>query len=281
MATQSIETIEDIMARADMIKTDQNGTEDDRIVNGTTIGSDQWAEKPYSVSVPSVPVTCERIPYIPRPGDPLIDAGTARANVVASVESPNGTEGWAEKHKDKTALQQHMVYWDPDNDGVIWPQDTYKGIRAWGWIIPLSFIAAVIIHVGLSYPTVPGILPDPFFRIWIERTHKNKHGSDSMSYDNEGRFRPQNFEDFFSKYDRGNKGGLDAADLVRAWKGQMLAFDFYGSTAAGLEWLATYLLLWPSDGIVRKEDARRVFDGSIFKDKAIEHQRRRKRMGLE
>lgn len=26
----------------------------------------------------------------------------------------------------------------------------------------------------------------------------------------------------------------------------------------------TYVLLWPDDGVVRKEDARRVLDGSIF-----------------
>jgi hypothetical protein len=25
-----------------------------------------------------------------------------------------------------------------------------------------------------------------------------------------------------------------------------------------------YLMLWPEDGIMRKEDIRRVFDGSIF-----------------
>lgn len=237
-------------------------------------------EKPYAVAIPTVPVTFERVPYVPRPSDPLVDPGSARANVAASVESPNGTEGWAEKHQSKTVVQQHVLYWDPDRDGIIWPSDTYNGVRAWGWNIPLSFLTAFIIHANLSYPTVPGFMPDPFFRIWIDKMHKNKHGSDSMSYDNEGRWRAQNFEDFFSKYDRGNKGGLDVSDLLRALKGQRLAFDFYGWAAASFEWLATYLLLWPDDGIVRKEDARRVFDGSIFKDKAIEYQQRRKRMGL-
>lgn len=249
-------------------------------VNGNT-KENQPAEKPYTVAIPSAPVTSERIPYVPKPEDPLIDAGTARANVAASVQRPNGTEGWAQRHKDKTVLHQHVIYWDPDRDGIIWPQDTYKGIRAWGWSLPLAFIAAYIIHVGLSYSTVPGYLPDPFFRIWIERQHKSKHGSDSMSFDNEGRFRPQNFEDFFSKYDRDNKGGLDASDLFRAWRGQMMFGDLFGASAAGLEWLATYLLLWPDDGIVRKEDARRVFDGSIFQDKADEYQQRRRRMGLK
>lgn len=132
-------------------------------------------------------------------------------------------------------VQQHCSYWDTDNDGIIWPQDTYRGIRAWGWSIPLAAFATFIINFNLSYPTSPTYLPDPFFRIWIARVHKDKHGSDSMSYDNEGRFRPQNFEDFFSKYDRGNKGGLDLWDLSRALKGQRMAFDFFGWSAAFLE----------------------------------------------
>lgn len=169
-------------------------------------------------------------------------------------------------------LQQHVSYWDPDGDGVIWPHDTYRGIRAWGWSILLSLIAAGIIHFGLSYPTCPTFpIPDPFLRISLPRIHKANHGSDSLSYDNEGRFRPQNFEDFFSKYDRDNKGGLDAWDLLRAWKGQWMVFDFFGGTATFLEWLATYLLIWPEDGIIRKEEARRVFDGSIFQYKADQY----------
>ena len=56
-----------------------------------------------------------------------------------------------------------------------------------------------------------------------------------MTYDNEGRFRPQNFEDIFAKYDKGNKGGLDFSDLLDFWKGQRLIFDFFGWGASVLE----------------------------------------------
>ena len=171
-------------------------------------------------------------------------------------------------------VQQHASYWDFDNDGVIWPQDTYRGFRQWGWMIPLALLGTFIINLNLSYPTVSGLLPDPFFRIYIKNLHKDKHGSDSMSYDNEGRFRAQNFEDFFSKYDRGNKGGLDLGDIMRAHKGQRMVFDFFGWSAMALEWLATYLLLWPEDGIMRKEDVRKVFDGSIFQQKADDYARK-------
>lgn len=31
---------------------------------------------------------------------------------------------------------------------------------------------------------------------------------------------------------------------------------------------ATYILLWPEDGKMHKEDVRRVYDGSIFYDMA-------------
>lgn len=37
---------------------------------------------------------------------------------------------------------------------------------------------------------------------------------------------------------------------------------------------ATYLLLWPEDGILRKDDVRRVFDGSIFQKKADDYSRK-------
>lgn len=83
-----------------------------------------------------------------------------------------------------------------------------------------------IINFNLSYPTVPGYIPDPFFRIWLSWMYRNKHGSDSMTYDNEGRFRPQNFEDIFAKYDRDNKGGLSKKDLWEFWNGQKMRFDF-------------------------------------------------------
>lgn len=33
------------------------------------------------------------------------------------------------------------------------------------------------------------------------------------------------------------------------------------------------MLLWPEDGVVRKEDARRVLDGSIFHEKIKQDRR--------
>lgn len=56
-----------------------------------------------------------------------------------------------------------------------------------------------------------------------------------MTYDNEGRFRPQNFEDVFAKYDRDNKGGLTWGDLWHFWRGQAMVLDLFGINATILE----------------------------------------------
>ncbi|KAL8903824.1 MAG: hypothetical protein Q9207_003684 [Kuettlingeria erythrocarpa] len=234
-------------------------------------------KQPYTISIKQQPITVEHEPYVPQPGDELIDAGTARATLAVSKENPNGTveNDYAAKNQHLTVVQQHVTYWDRDNDGVIWPYDTYIGCRDYGWGVILSLIAAAFINIGLSYPTVPGIIPDPFFRIYVDRLYKAKHGSDSMTYDNQGRFRPQQFEDIFAKYDRGNKGGLDAGDVYIFWKEQRMVFDFFGWTACALEWTATYLLIWPEDGIMKKEDVRGIYDGSIFYKRAQETKRKR------
>lgn len=79
------------------------------------------------------------------------------------------------------------------------------------------------------------------------------------------------FEEIFSKFDEGEKGGLSVADLARFHKAQRNAMDFWGMSATALEWTAVYLLLWPEDGILRKEDVRGIFDGSIFQKKADQY----------
>jgi peroxygenase len=40
--------------------------------------------------------------------------------------------------------------------------------------------------------------------------------------------------------------------------------DPIGWGGAAFEWLATWILLWPRDGIIRKDDMRAIYDGSIF-----------------
>jgi len=216
-------------------------------------------------AIPTVSVTVERRPFHQDGEQHLDSPGTARANIAASAEAPEGTKGhdWATRHEQQTVLQQHCDFFDADHDGIIWPMDTFRGFHKLGFGILLSLLAVFIIHSNFSYPTLPTFLPDPFFRIHVRNIHKDKHGSDSGVYDPEGRFIPQKFEDIFSKY-AGGKDNLTIWDVSKLLKGQRCIADPIGWGGAFFEWLATYIILWPEDGKMRKEDIRGIYDGSIF-----------------
>ncbi|KAK1752878.1 putative peroxygenase 3 [Echria macrotheca] len=190
----------------------------------------------------------------------------ARANLAVSTEYPDGNGSYAAPYEDYTVLQQHVLFWDRDRDGEIFPTDTYHGFRELGFSLFFSALSAFIIHFGFSYVTrlQYSYIPDPWFRIYVGGIHKAKHGSDSNTYDIEGRFVPQAFEDMFSKWDDGNKGRLSLSDLCRMVQGNRLAGDPFGWFAAIFEWGTTWLLLAGADGMISKEDVRRVYDGSIF-----------------
>lgn len=125
-------------------------------------------------------------------------------------------------------LQQHITFFDPDGDGIIWPLDTFRGFRALGYSLFISILSLVVIHANFSWPTLPPghLLPDPFCRVHIARIHRDKHGSDSGTYDSEGRFIPQKFEDIFSKY--GDGESLTFRQTIDYLQGQRVVFDFFG-----------------------------------------------------
>ncbi|CCF32576.1 hypothetical protein CH063_04936 [Colletotrichum higginsianum] len=222
--------------------------------------------EPVVTSIPEVPVTVQRKPFLqPELDQKLAHTGTPRANIAATYEKPNGTteRGWAQRHRHQTVLQQHCDFFDADNDGVIYPTDTFWGFRKLGFGIILSLLSVVIIHSNFSYPTLSGYLPDPLFRIYLANIHKDKHGSDTNTYDTEGRFNPQKFEDMFAKY-AGGRDYMTVYDVLAMLKGQRLVADPIGWGGAFFEWTATYLMLWPADGRMTKEDIRGIYDGSIF-----------------
>ncbi|KAK7192079.1 caleosin domain containing protein [Paraphaeosphaeria sporulosa] len=198
-------------------------------------------------SIRPVPITIKRKPFVARPDSNLRNAGTARAYVAATEDKPYGTthRDWTRNHSHQTVLQQHCEFFDTDRDDIIWPQDTFYGFHKLGFGVLLSLFAVIVVHANLSYPTLPSWLPDPFFRVYVANIHKDKHSSDTGTYGNEGRFVPQKFEDIFEKYANGR-------NWTRCWGGALF------------EWLATYLMLWPDDGRMMKEDIRGIYDGSIF-----------------
>ncbi|KAF5356093.1 hypothetical protein D9756_004387 [Leucocoprinus leucothites] len=181
---------------------------------------------------------------------------------VDAVSTAPGT-GFTEGERN-SELQGHVAFFDRDNDGIIWPSDTFIGLREIRFSLFWTIVAVLVIHGGFSYMTWGSWLPDPFFRLKIKRMHRAKHGSDSESYTTTGEFDEKRFNAIFEMYSQPPHNKLSFTEGVRMIHGNMNPFDPFGWTAAVFEWWATYYLLWPEDGYLRKEDVREVYDGSIF-----------------
>ncbi|BCR88384.1 caleosin family protein [Aspergillus chevalieri] len=217
----------------------------------------------FDITVANCPPT-HRVPAIH--ADEYIEKpGIARGNLAASTDNPHGDEEYSRKYRKFTPLQQHVLFWDRDADGQIYPWDTYIGFRELGFNIIFSFLAVLIININFSYPTrlAHSYMPDPWFRVYVDSIHKAKHGSDSGTYDPEGRLVPQSFENMFSKYNKHGDGTLTLSELFTMIKGHRCAADPFGWGAAFFEWGSTWLLI-QRDGKIYKEDVRAVMDGSIF-----------------
>ncbi|KAF7794005.1 hypothetical protein EIP86_005132 [Pleurotus ostreatoroseus] len=219
--------------------------------------------------ISSVPVTMQRRPYTE--WNVVKQPGVARANTAPSESHPEGTtEGdYSSKRTNRTVLQQHCDFFDLNGDGIVTPYETFVGFRLVNWNIIMAFFATILIHIGFSYVTLPPgqIIPDPLFRIYLNNVNAAKHGGDTGTYDAEGRFIPQFFADFFSKFgskmDNGD-WGMTFKQAINGSISQRAVGDPFGLLSAFLEWNATYLTIWPADGVMRMEDVRAVYDGSYF-----------------
>lgn len=92
-----------------------------KLVGETSGVENEPIDKPYYNSISEAPITLERTSYIPGHNEILIDAGTPRATLAASKESPNGTvEGdWAAKHQHQTVrFHRHRFMLETNQTGA-------------------------------------------------------------------------------------------------------------------------------------------------------------------
>ncbi|VAI49136.1 unnamed protein product [Triticum turgidum subsp. durum] len=102
------------------------------------------------------------------------------------------------------------------------------------------------------------------FDIYIANIHKGIHGSDSGSYDAQGRFVPAKFNDIFAKYAKVKPNALNEDELGEMRTANRKEGDFKGWAASKAEWGMLYSLAKDKDGFLQKDTARSVYDGSLF-----------------
>ncbi|CAJ1932628.1 unnamed protein product [Sphenostylis stenocarpa] len=172
---------------------------------------------------------------------------------------------------EENVLQKHAAFFDMNRDGLIYPWETFKGMREIGGGIFLSFGSAIFINVLLSQATRPGKFPSLLFPIEIKNIQLGKHGSDSGVYDTQGRFVPSKFEAIFSKHAHKNPNSLTYDELKEMIKANREPRDLKGRIGSSAEWSALYHLAKDKDGLLQKDTIRAVYDGSLFEQLKNQH----------
>ncbi|KAL5553233.1 hypothetical protein UlMin_040634 [Ulmus minor] len=172
---------------------------------------------------------------------------------------------------DHYVLQKHAAFFDRNHDGLIYPTETFKGMRAIGSGIALSTIAALFVNITLSPKTRPGKFPSLLFPIEIKNIQKAKHGSDTDAYDSEGRFVPEKFEEIFRKHAHTQPDALTSDEVKELLKANREPKDIMGRIGAFVEWKVLFHLAKDKNGLLQKETVRAVYDGSLFERLEKEH----------
>ncbi|XP_044494548.1 probable peroxygenase 5 [Mangifera indica] len=165
---------------------------------------------------------------------------------------------------EQDVLQRHVSFFDRNHDGIIYPSETVEGMKAIG-INPFSAqSSAALIHMAISPKTTESKLPDVKLPIVVKNIAKGKHGSDSGTYDAQGRFVPAKFEEIFSKHAHAHDDSLTSDELMEMLKTNRQPNDFKGRVASFAEWKLLYDLSKDKDGLLHKDTVRAIYDGSLF-----------------
>ncbi|XP_015932055.1 probable peroxygenase 5 [Arachis duranensis] len=171
----------------------------------------------------------------------------------------------------ENVMQKHAAFFDTNHDGVIYPWETYKGLREIGVGILLSIGGTLFINVFLSRITRPGKFPSPLLPIEVKNIQLGKHGSDTGVYDTEGRFVPSTFEKIFIKHAHTHPNALTYDELKEMIKANRQPKDLKGRIGSFVEWHLLYKIGKDKHGLLQKETIRGVYDGSVFEILKKEH----------
>ncbi|KAF8729541.1 hypothetical protein HU200_017482 [Digitaria exilis] len=158
----------------------------------------------------------------------------------------------------------HAAFFDRDGDGVITFSETFGAFRALGFGLGVSSASAAFINGALGSKCRPGNATLSKLDIYIEDIQKGKHGSDTGSYDNEGRFVPDKFEEIFSKHAMTVPDALTSDEIDQMLQANRQPGDYSGWAGAEAEWKILYSLGKDKDGLLHKDVVRSVYDGSLF-----------------
>ncbi|KAI8394235.1 Caleosin related protein-domain-containing protein [Radiomyces spectabilis] len=166
------------------------------------------------------------------------------------------------------AIQGHTQFWDRRKKGYITPMDSVAGFMNLGYGILFSVTIGTFLGVVFSYASQDSWLPDPRCRVDINRLiqHTQKKPNANGIYDADGNFEAENFERLFAKYARTDISGntITFKELLQMTNENMnLGKDPTAWTNAILEWCTAYFFIGQK-GVLRKEDVRAAYDGSLF-----------------
>uniref|UniRef100_A0ACD5Z484 Uncharacterized protein n=1 Tax=Avena sativa TaxID=4498 RepID=A0ACD5Z484_AVESA len=163
-----------------------------------------------------------------------------------------------------TALQKHVSYFDRNKDGIITQDETFEGSVAIGFSVEYAREFAALVHGANGPITSPADAPLPHSSIYIENMQRGMHGSDTGAFDLKGRFVPQKFEEIFIKRAKTRRDGLthsEVEDMILANRDPLDPGSWEGPE---IEWGGIYKLAHDNGGFLHKDDARGIYDGSVF-----------------
>ncbi|KAH9213476.1 Caleosin, partial [Leptodontidium sp. 2 PMI_412] len=158
---------------------------------------------------------------------------------------------------------QHVSFFSRSTShaALIYPWETYASFRALEFNTLISLVSALDFTLHVGYPTSEHVVPG--CPVYVERIARAKHGSDTGSYDRNGEFGEVDFGRIWD-FDNEKKDGLYFSEIVNMWIANRNMFDVAGFLFQVFLWGSFWLLAADGERILRKEDVRRLYDGSIF-----------------